>query len=168
MIGHDPKDSIEIVLVDDNLADQEIARRVFGSQTNVCKLRILSDGQQALTYLDPNLNDEAFGERELPDLILMDINMPRLSGIDVLRSIKSDKSLQHIPVLMLTTSALESDIRDSYRLGCSSYILKPSDVPEFSSLLKQLLHYWTSVATLPDRMNRHRTDMSWALPGGSL
>jgi len=168
MISHDPRAAIEIVLVDDNLADQEIARRVFGSQANVCKLRVLSDGHQALTYLDPNLNDEVFGEKELPDLILMDINMPRLSGIEVLRSIKADKSLQHIPVLMLTTSSLESDILDSYRLGCSSYLLKPVDVPQFSILLAQLLHYWTQVATLPDRLNRDRADLSWALPGGSL
>ena len=168
MISHDPKDAIEVVLVDDNLADQEIARRVFGSQANVCRLRILSDGHQALTYLDPNLNDEVFGEKELPDLILMDINMPRLSGLEVLRAIKADKTLRHIPVLMLTTSSLESDILDSYRFGCSSYILKPIDVPQFSSLLAQLLHYWTQVATLPDRMNRHRADVSWALPGGSL
>lgn len=168
MIGHDPKGAIQIVLVDDNLADQEIARRVFGFQANVCKLRILSDGRQALTYLDANLNDEIFGEKELPDLILMDINMPLLSGIEVLRSIKADTSLQHIPVLMLTTSALPSDIQDSYRLGCSSYILKPADIPQFSSLLAQLLHYWTAVATLPGRMNRHRADVSWALPGGSL
>jgi CheY-like chemotaxis protein len=168
MISHDPKDTIEIVLVDDNLADQEIARRVFGSQANVCKLSILSDGQQALTYLDSNVNGEVFGERELPDLILMDINMPSLSGIEVLRSIKADASLRQIPVLMLTTSSLESDIQDSYRLGCSSYILKPSDVPQFSSLLAQLLHYWTRVATLPDRMNREQSDVSWAMPGGSL
>jgi CheY-like chemotaxis protein len=168
MISHEPKDAIQVVLVDDNLADQEIARRVFGSLANVCRLRILSDGHQALTYLDPNLNDEVFGEKELPDLILMDINMPRLSGLEVLRAIKADKTLRHIPVLMLTTSSLESDILDSYRFGCSSYILKPIDVPQFSSLLAQLLHYWTQVATLPDRMNRHRADVSWALPGGSL
>lgn len=168
MISHDPRDAIEIVLVDDNLADQEIARRVFGTQANVCKLRILSDGHQALSYLGPKISEETFGERELPDLILMDINMPRLSGIEVLRSIKEDESLQHIPVLMLTTSSLESDIQDSYRLGCSSYILKPFDLPQFSSLLAQLLHYWTHVATLPDRMNRDRADVSWALPGGSL
>lgn len=168
MINHDPRDPIEIVLVEDNLADQEIARRVFGSQANVCRLRILSDGHQALAYLDPSLNDEIFGEKDLPDLILMDINMPRLSGIEVLRSIKADKLLQHIPVLMLTTSSLDSDILDSYRLGCSSYILKPADVPQFSSLLAQVLHYWTHAATLPDRMNRHRSGVIWALPGGSL
>ena len=68
MMSHDPKDALEIVLVDDNLADQEIARRVFGYQANVCKLSILSDGQQALTYLDSNLNDEVCGAKELPDL----------------------------------------------------------------------------------------------------
>lgn len=168
MINHDPRDPIEIVLVEDNLADQEIARRVFGSQANVCRLRILSDGHQALAYLDPSLNDEIFGEKDLPDLILMDINMPRLSGIEVLRSIKADKLLQHIPVLMLTTSSLDSDILDSYRLGCSSYILKPADVPQFSSLLAQVLHYWTHAATLPDRMNRHQSGAIRALPGGSL
>lgn len=165
---HDPKDAIEVVLVDNSPADQEIARRVFGSRANACRLRILSDGQQALTYLDANLNDAAFGEKELPDLILMDINMPRLSGLEVLRVIRADKSPRHIPVLMLTTSSLASDIKDSYRLGCSSYILKPIGVLEFSSLLAQLLHYWTQVATLPDRMNRHCSDVSWALPGGSL
>lgn len=167
MTNHEPNDAIEIVLVDDNLADQEIARRVFGSQANVCKLRVLSDGQQALSYLDSNRRNDV-SEKELPDLILMDINMPRLSGIEVLRSIKADKALQHIPVLMLTTSSLESDIQDSYRSGCSSYILKPMTAPQFSSLLAQLLHYWTRVATLPDRTNRDHTDVSWALPGGSL
>lgn len=168
MMSHDTKDTIEVVLVDDNLADQEIARRVFGSQANACRLRILSDGHQALSYLDPNLDDQVFGDKELPDLILMDINMPRLSGLEVLRRIKGDKSLRHIPVLMLTTSALESDVLASYRLGCTSYILKPIDVPQFSSLLAQLLHYWTQVARLPDRMHRHGPDVSWALPGGSL
>lgn len=86
MTNRDPKCAIEIVLVDDDWADREIARRVFGSQANACKLRILSDG---------------------PDLVLMDINMPRISGIEVLRSIKADKALQHTPVLMLTTSSLE-------------------------------------------------------------
>jgi CheY-like chemotaxis protein len=166
MISRRRKDPLEIVLVDDNLADQEIARRVFGSQANVCRLRILSGGQQALTYLDPN--GEVVGAKQLPDLILMDINMPRLSGIEVLRRIKATKSLQHIPVLMLTTSSLESDVRDSYRLGCSSYILKPADVPQFSSLLAQLLHYWTEVATLPERMDRDPGDMAWVLPGGSV
>ena len=168
MISHDPNDAIEVVLIDDNPADQEIARRVFGSRSTVCRLRILSDGDQALTYLDPNLNDEVFGSKELPDLILMDINMPRLSGLDVLRAVKADKSLRHIPVLMLTTSSLESDILDSYRCGCSGYILKPIDVLHFSSLLAELLHYWTHVATLPDRMNRHGDDAISDLPGGSL
>jgi hypothetical protein len=69
---------------------------------------------------------------------------------------------------MLTTSSLESDILDSYRFGCRSYIVKPIDVPQFSSLSAQLLHYGTQVATLPDRMNRHRADVRRALPGGSL
>ncbi len=158
---------IEIVLVDDNPADQEIARRVFGSQASTCRLHILADGQQALTYLDRNLNDEVFGERELPDLILMDINMPRLSGIEVLRRIKADSSLCHIPVLMLTTSSLESDVRNSYRLGCSSYMVKPIDVPQFSTLLELLLRYWTQVVTLPNQVNRTTSDLGWALPGGS-
>ena len=161
MTSHDPQDAIEIVLVADNLDEQQIARRVVGSQANVCRLRILSDGHQAPAYLDPKLN-------ELPDLILMDINMPRRSGLEVLRAIKANKTLRHIPVLMLRTSSLESDIVDSYRFGCSSYILQPIDIPQFSPLLVQLLHYWTQVAKLPACMNRHRTDVSWALPGGSL
>jgi len=92
--------------------------------------------------------------------------MPRMSGIEVLRLIKADKSLKHIPVLMLTTSSLESDILDSYRLGCSSYILKPPDVPQFSALLDKLLHYWMQVATLPYSTSRNHSDGSWALPGG--
>lgn len=168
MSSRDPRCAIEIVLVDDNLADQEIARRVFGSQANVCKLRILSDGQQALTYLDPHRTDDMFGDKGLPDLILMDINMPRVSGMEVLRSIKADSSLRHIPVLMLTTSSLESDILNSYRLGCSSYILKPADVPQFSALLDKLLHYWMQVVTLPYSKNRSHSDGSWVLPGGTL
>jgi CheY-like chemotaxis protein len=118
--------------------------------------------------LDPSLNNELFSDQELPGLILMDVNTPRLSGIGVLRSIKADKPLQHVPVLTLTTWSLESDIAVAHRLGCSSCILKPVDVPEFSYSLAELLHYRKQAATLPDRMNRHRTDASWALPGGSL
>jgi CheY-like chemotaxis protein len=141
MTSHERRESIDIVLVDDNPADQEIARRVFGTRSARCRLEIVSDGHQALDYLERLMSHEDPSLHDPPDLILMDVNMPSLSGMEVLRRIKTDEALCHIPVLMLTTSSLESDVRQAYRLGCNSYIIKPVDVPYFTSLLDELLHY---------------------------
>lgn len=153
MTSDERRGPIDVVLVDDNPADQEIARRVFGARSACCRLKIFSDGRQALDYLERLMCHEDPSLREPPDFILMDINMPSLSGMEVLRRIKCDEALCHIPVLMLTTSSLESDVRQAYQLGCNSYILKPVDVPNFASLLDELLHYWMQVVRLPDRTN---------------
>lgn len=141
---------MEILLVEDNPADQEIARRVFGADGASCKLLIAEDGQKALDYLK-RAQTSRTAKRPQPDLILMDINMPRLSGMETLRRLKRDRALCHIPVLMLTTSSQESDIYEAYRLGCNSYILKPVDVPQFTVILRLLLNYWSWAVTLPAR-----------------
>lgn len=134
---------LKLLLVEDNPADQEIARRVISSAKGRCTLQTADDGQAALEYLEIG---------ELPDLVLMDINMPRLSGFEALRRMKENGALCHIPVMMLTTSPQESDVLEAYRLGCSSYVLKPVDIPQFSSMLLLMLDYWTKVATLTGRV----------------
>jgi len=136
-----------VLLAEDNPADQEIARRVLGSGVFLCQLRMVNDGVEALEYLSQTYDHPDTHPR--PDLLLLDINMPRRSGIDVLRQVKSDDDLRSIPALMLTTSESEADIASAYDLGCNSYIAKPVDVPQFVEALRKLGQYWLDLVALP-------------------
>ena len=139
--------SAVVLLADDNPADQEIARRVLGSGVFRCDLHLVNDGVEALEYL--SRTGEHPDTHPRPDLLLLDINMPRRSGIDVLRHVKSDDDLRSIPALMLTTSESEADIASAYDLGCNSYIAKPVDVPQFVEALRKIGQYWLELVCLP-------------------
>lgn len=139
--------SAVVLLAEDNPADQEIARRVLGSGVFRCELHMVNDGVEALEYLSRTYDHPDTHPR--PDLLLLDINMPRRSGIDVLRHVKSDDDLRSIPALMLTTSESEGDIASAYDLGCNSYITKPVDVPQFVEALRKLGQYWLDLVALP-------------------
>ncbi len=141
-----------VLLADDNPADQEIVRRVLGSGAFHCELHIVNDGVEALEYLSRMCEHPDTHPR--PDLLLLDINMPRRSGIDVLKQVKKDDDLCSIPALMLTTSVSEVDILSACGSGCNSYISKPVDVPEFKETLQKLGHYWLDLVALPsDALN---------------
>ena len=157
MVTHEGyKRSPVVLLADDNPADQEIARRVLGNGVFHCDFYTVNDGVEALDYLEQTLEDPATHPR--PDLLLLDINMPRKSGMDVLRHIKGDDAFRSIPVLMLTTSESERDIASAYSLGCNSYITKPIDVPRFVEVLENLGKYWLDTVVLSSGFPKQRAD----------
>ena len=150
-MGTEPNSSkrVVILLAEDDPGDQELTRRALQHDVVRADLRIVADGEEALDYL---LGRDKYAEPEsapTPDLILMDLNMPKLSGRDVLAELKEHADLCRIPVVVLTTSQQEADILRSYDLGCSSYIQKPVDINQFIEVVRQLGNYWFEVVTLP-------------------
>jgi len=133
-----------ILLVEDNPNDIEITRRALEKGQVKNELTIARDGQEALDIL--------FGSRSktsLPGLILLDLNLPRVDGREVLSRIKGDPELRRIPVIVLTTSADERDIQGCYRIGANSYIKKPVDMEGFLRAVQRLKDYWFEVVILP-------------------
>lgn len=133
---------IKILLVEDNPDDIDITKRALKEAKIINKLWIVRDGQEALDFLqhkgeykDPSLSPK-------PGLILLDINLPKLNGIDVLKAIKQDPDFKRIPVIMLTVSKRDEDIVKSYNSGCNSFIQKPVSFENFVEVVKQISLYW--------------------------
>ena len=140
---------IVILLAEDDPGDQELTRRALTQESFHVDLRIVEDGEEALDYL---LRRGAFADPQKsprPDLMLLDLNMPRVNGREVLREMKKHEYIARVPVIVLTTSEQEADILRSYDLGCSSYIQKPVDIDQFTLAVQQLGTYWFRVVTLP-------------------
>ena len=138
---------ITILLVEDDAGDQELTRRALDN-LNV-DLRIVSDGEEAMEYLQREGKYFDSIESPRPDLILLDLNMPRMNGREFLMVFNSNRDLSRIPVVVLTTSRQEVDILRSYDLGCNSYIQKPVEMDQFINAVQQLGKYWFEVVTLP-------------------
>jgi CheY-like chemotaxis protein len=138
-----------ILLVEDDPGDQELTRRALQQEVIRTDLRIVSDGKEALDYLrrEGAFVDPVDAPR--PDLILLDLNMPRIDGRQVLERVREDPRISRIPVVALTTSDEEEDVVRSYALGCKSYIKKPVEVENFISAIRELQHYWFELVTLP-------------------
>jgi CheY-like chemotaxis protein len=133
---------IVILLAEDDPAHAEIVRRNMENSRIANRLEHVTDGQQALDYLyrRNGFSDPARSPR--PGLILLDLRMPKLDGIEVLSAVKSDPALARIPVVILTTSAAEMDIAKAYDHHANSYLVKPVDFSQFSELLETLGYYW--------------------------
>jgi two-component system, response regulator len=125
----------EILLVEDNPNDAELAIRALKKNNLANNLVHFEDGQEALDYL---YNED----NEMPKLILMDVKMPRVDGIEVLRKLKSDEKRKVIPVVMLTSSKEDKDIIEAYNLGVNAYIVKPVDFDQFVKAVTQLGFFW--------------------------
>ena len=137
-----------VLLAEDNPADQNLTRRALARGVIQCDLRVVSNGEEAMDYL---LQREKFKDPAAcprPDLILLDLNMPRLDGRQVLERMRADSSLDTIPVVVLTTSRQEEDVVRSYKLGCNSFIQKPIQVQDFVAALEQLGAYWLKLVVL--------------------
>ncbi|MGE5477325.1 MAG: response regulator [Bacteroidales bacterium] len=135
-----------ILLVEDNDDDVELTVHAFQKSQVDSNIVVAHDGEAALDYLfgQQNANDD---ERELPAVMLLDLKLPGISGLDVLRRVRSTDQTRRMPVVILTTSDDENDIIDGYNLGVNSYIQKPVDFRDFSGVVDQLGLYWLTVNT---------------------
>ena len=138
--------SVDILLVEDNLDHVELILKVLGEDQVLDAVHVARDGEEALDFL---YRRGEYADAPEPGLILLDIKLPRVDGIEVLRQIKSDGELKSIPVVMLTTSGGEEEIVESYRCGANSYIVKPVDFEQFVRTVRQVRLYWLVTNCLP-------------------
>jgi len=131
--------TVEILLVEDNPNDLELALRAFAKHNFANNIEVARDGQEALDYLLGGNGREA---GDLPRVILLDLKLPKVDGLQVLRTIRAEDSLKHLPVVILTSSREERDIIESYDLGVNSYIVKPVDFDKFVDTVQTLGLYW--------------------------
>ncbi|WP_194813849.1 response regulator [Nocardia sp. XZ_19_385] len=143
-----PGRPIDILLVEDDPGDELMTREAFEDNKIGNTLHVAHDGQEALDFL---YRQGEHADAPQPDLILLDLNLPRYDGRQVLEKIKSDPDLSHIPVVVLTTSAAEEDILRSYRLHANAYVTKPVDLDQFVAAIKQIDDFFVQVVRLPPR-----------------
>jgi CheY-like chemotaxis protein len=147
----DPKEfaaPIEVLLVEDDPGDVLMTREAFADYMVGNRLTVVSDGAEALAYLH---REGQFADAPRPDLILLDLNLPRRDGREVLADIKADEELQQIPVVVLTTSQAEEDVLRSYQLHANAYVAKPVDFEAFINVVRQIDQFFISVVKLPPR-----------------
>jgi len=144
--GRTPGRLPEILLVEDNDNDVELMRQGFKRAKLTANLHHARNGEECLNFLR---KQGEYAHAPMPDLILLDLNMPRLDGRAVLAELVADPTLRHLPVVILTTSAEEQEVLRMYQLRCSSYIVKPVDFNEFLRVIRLIGEYWFTVATLP-------------------
>ncbi len=137
---------IQVLLVEDNPADADLMRETIEASKLRLDLSTVKDGVEAIQYLR---GEGAFANAKRPDLILLDLNLPRMNGRQVLASVKNDADLRGIPVVVLTSSSAEQDIVQSYNLGANCYVIKPVDLKAFQAIVKQVESFWFTVVKLP-------------------
>jgi chemotaxis family two-component system response regulator Rcp1 len=137
---------IVILLAEDNPADVRLTREALKSARMLNVLHHVADGMEAMDFLRRN---GKYAEAPRPHLVLLDLNMPRMGGREVLTQIKSDQDLRAIPVVVLTTSKAEEDIVHSYNLHANAYVSKPVDLSKFLAVIKSFEEFWLAVVTLP-------------------
>jgi two-component system response regulator len=140
----------EILLVEDNPDDVELTRIAFEQANGANLLRVVPDGAAALDYLFARGKHAERDATALPSLVLLDLNLPRLDGREVLQAIRANEATRNLPVVVLTTSAEPFDIDASYGLGANSYIRKPVDFDQFVWAVKQVGLYWLMLNETPD------------------
>lgn len=140
--------AVEILLVEDNPADVRLTRLALEDGKVRNNLNVAEDGAEALDYL---YRKGRFGGAPRPDLILLDLNLPRKDGREVLTVIKADNDLRRIPVVVLTTSKADQDILSSYNLNANCYVTKPFDLEQFIKVIKAIEEFWLTVVKLPPK-----------------
>ena len=143
---HPQQHPVRILLVEDNPGDVRLTMEAFKDGKVGNPMDVVKDGVEALAYLR---QEGAYSDKPLPDLILLDLNLPRMDGREVLAAVKADSRLKRIPVVVLTTSAAEQDVQKSYLLQASCFITKPVDFNKFSEVVRGIDSFWLSIVTLP-------------------
>ncbi|MHA2500446.1 MAG: response regulator [Candidatus Hodarchaeales archaeon] len=136
----------QVLLVEDNPADARLVREGLKEGKLFIDLKVAEDGVEALAFLR---KEGRYANEQTPNLILLDLNLPKKNGREVLAELKADEALRHIPVVVLTTSEDEKDIHKSYHLHANSYIVKPVDFEQFIRVIQSLEDYWFTIARLP-------------------
>ena len=140
---------VDILLIEDNPVDVELAIRALKKSGLVNNIFVVNDGEDALDFI---YCKNKYGNRkhgDIPKIILLDLKLPKVSGLEVLKIIKSDEDKKIIPVIVLTSSSQEKDMIESYKLGVNSYIQKPVDFDQFVESVKQIGMYWLLLNKLP-------------------
>lgn len=139
---HGPR---SILLVEDNPVDLDLALRAFSRQGAACSIEVARDGEEALAFIHRWEQGHP-----VPALVLLDIKLPRVNGLEVLRQLKSHPRFGYIPVVMLTTSGEDADVGQAYELGANSYIVKPVNFARFIEVTEQIEQYWCQLNALPN------------------
>ncbi len=137
---------VEVLLVEDNPADVRLTQETLKEEKLNNKLSVVKDGVEALAFLR---REGQYADAARPDLILLDLNLPRKDGREVLAEIKNDPALRTIPVVVLTISEAEKDILQTYNLHANCYIVKPLDLNQFAAVVKSIQDFWLSIVKLP-------------------
>ena len=137
---------IDVLLVEDDPGDVLLIREAFEDNKVHNRLHVVPDGVEALTFLR---QEGEHADAPRPDLVLLDLNLPRKDGREVLAEVKGDESLQHIPVVVLTTSKAEEDVLRSYKLHANAYVTKPVDFNRFIEVVRQIDEFFVTVVKLP-------------------
>jgi chemotaxis family two-component system response regulator Rcp1 len=146
MANHRLVKPIEILLVEDNPGDADLAREALDGSKFNNDLHVVDDGEKAMAFLR---REGPYADMPRPDLILLDLNLPRKDGRQVLAEIKADDYLKRIPVVILTTSKAEEDVIKSYNLHANCYITKPIDLNQFLNVVRAIEDFWLSIVVLP-------------------
>ena len=137
---------IEVLLVEDNPGDVRLTQEALKEGSILNHLSVVRDGVEATEYL---WRRGKYANAPRPDLILLDLNLPRKTGGELLQEIKTDPSLRRIPVMILTTSKADRDLREAYNLHANCYIAKPVDLDQFLDVMRSIEHFWFNIVTLP-------------------
>lgn len=143
--------SVHILLVEDNEGDIYLIKEAFEQIKLVNNISVLKDGEKAIQFL---LKTDSFRDAETPDLIILDVNLPRKNGHEVLEFIKKDETLKLIPVIILTTSSSDKDIRRSYENYANCYITKPVEVDAFLNTIISIEDFWINIVKLPSNFKK--------------
>ena len=137
---------IEVLLVEDNPGDVRLTQEALKEGRIISHLNVVPDGIEAMEYL---CHRGKYSNSPRPDLILLDLNLPRKNGREVLQEVKADPDLRRIPVMVLTTSTAEQDLHKAYNLHANCYITKPVDLDQFMNVVRSIEHFWFHIVTLP-------------------
>ena len=140
---------LDIILVEDNPADIELTLEALRESNLVNRVKVLKDGQEAVNYIFRQGEYSNYGICERPILILLDLNLPKIDGLDILRRLRAGERTKSIPVVVLTSSLLDQDRIESYQLGVNSYLVKPVEFDAFTKVVTQIGFYWAALNKPP-------------------
>ena len=140
------KKSFNILIVDDNPGDVRLMQEALGEGSVLCRAHVASNGIEAVSFLR---RENPFNKAPQPDLIFLDLNLPKKNGRQVLAEIKADPALRRIPIVVLSTSAAQQDVLAAYDLHANCYIVKPIDLEVFLRFIRHIIEFWFTMAKLP-------------------